>query len=294
MELEEYINSLGLGTKHCRFSSSILPQFETDIYIQEKNIAIEYNGSYWHKTLPDDGNSKPRFYHNQKFYACKEMGIRLISIFDVDWQNKKDKIKQFLKDLLLSVKNKVFARKCVIQIITKEQASIFYGQYHLLGATSVQSVSYGLYYNNELLSCMSFQKGRYKENNKPVWTLTRYVTKFGYSIIGGASKLLYQFEKDYNPSVLLSYSDNDYFSGSLYSKLGFSCCGDTKSPRYYWFYKNEELKREQCQLKYLSKLYPDLYRESLSQSGNKEDYIMLRLGALKVYRSGHTKWVKRY
>ena len=25
-----------------------------------------------------------------------------------------------------------------------------------------------------------------------------------------------------------------------------------------------------------------------------EDYIMLSLGANKVYRSGHTKWIKRY
>ena len=71
-----------------------------------------------------------------------------------------------------------------------------YDQYHLLGTTTVQSVSYGLFYNNELLSCMSFQKGRYTENNKPAWTLTRFVTRSGYSIVGGASKLLKKFEKE--------------------------------------------------------------------------------------------------
>ena len=295
IEVEDYIKSLGIKTVHRRFSSSILSQFEVDIFIPDRNIAIEYNGSYWHKTLPDDGNNKFKFYHNQKFYSLQKLGIRLISIFDIDWFIKKDKIKQYLKDLLLpEIKIKIFARKCIINPITKEQSNNLYNQYHLLGQTTVQSVSYGLFYNNELLSCMSFQKGRYTENNNPVWTLTRFVTKSGYSIVGGASKLLHQFEKEYNPDILLSYSDNDYFSGDLYSKLGFSCLGDTKSPRYYWFLNNREIKREQCQLKHLAKLYPEAYKESLGYNGNKEDYIMLKLGACKVYRSGHTKWIKKY
>ena len=92
---------------------------------------------------------------------------------------------------------------------------------------------------------------------------------------------------------MVSYSDNDYFSGNLYLKLGFVCDGDTRNPRYYWFCGDREIKREQCQLKYLSKLYPDLYKESEGK-GNREDYIMLKLGSKKVFRSGHTKWIKKY
>jgi hypothetical protein len=83
-------------------------------------------------------------------------------------------------------------------------------------------------------------------------------------------------------------------TGRVYSKLGFTCSGDTRFPRYYWYLNGSELKREQCQLKFLSKQYPELYQESLNRTGNKEDYIMLSLGAMKVYRSGHTKWIKRY
>lgn len=293
LEIEEYIQSLGFTTEHRRFHSSILPLFEADIYIPEKNVAIEYNGSFFHKTLPDDGNSKPRMYHNQKFYSFRELGIKLISIFDVDWETKREKIKQYLKDLLLLVQTRIYARKTEIRKIDYKTANTLYDQFHLLGKTTVQSVSYGLYYNDGLLACMSFQKGRYKEENKPVWCLTRFVTKSGYSIVGGASKLLSQFEKEYSPSILVSYSDNDYFSGNLYLKLGFVCDGDTGNPRYYWFCGDREIKREQCQLKYLSKLYPDLYKES-DGKGNREDYIMLKLGAKKVFRSGHTKWIKKY
>ena len=141
---------------------------------------------------------------------------------------------------------------------------------------------------------MSFQLGRYKDHSEPIWCLSRFVTKSGFSIVGGASKLLKYFEREYKPSILVSFSDNDYFNGVVYEKLDFECKGCTSYPRYFWYLEDQEIKREQCQLKKLSKKYPDLYKESLNISGNKEDYIMLKLGAFKVYRSGHTKWVKKY
>lgn len=63
---------------------------------------------------------------------------------------------------------------------------------------------------------------------------------------------------------------------------------------YYWWLEDREIKREKAQLHKLEKKFPELYQESLSVEGNKEDYIMLNLGAYKVYRAGHTKWVKKY
>ena len=290
--IENFITNLGFTVEHSR--KVLDSKQELDIYIPEKKLAIEYNGSFYHRTLPKVSGVHAREinYHRDKFYDCKYKGIHLLTIFDVDFHTNQVKILDYLKILLVGGV-KIYARKCEIQQITKEEANSLYLQYHLLGPTPIINISYGLYYNNELVSCMSFQKGRYKNNNKPVWCLTRFVTKAGLFIIGGASKLLSQFEEDYNPDVLVSYSDNDYFSGNVYSKLGFSCLGDTGSPRYYWYLNNKELKREQCQLKRLESLYPELYKES-ENKGNKEDYIMLQLGALKVYRSGHTKWVKLY
>lgn len=128
-----------------------------------------------------------------------------------------------------------------------------YERYPLLGKTPVIDVSYGLFYNNQLLSCMSFQKGRYKEKNNSVWCLTRFVSIENYVVIGGASKLLSYFEKEFKPDILVSYSDNDYFSGDVYDKLGFVCLGDTNAPRYFWNYHGKEISREQTQLKNYAK-----------------------------------------
>lgn len=292
LKIEGFIKSLGFSVIHPRFHIDNR-NLEIDIFIPEKNIGIEYNGSFWHKTLPNDSIVKNKKFHLHKYSFCKKLGIHLVTIFDVDWFNHSDKVKQFLHNILLGM-GTLYARKCFIKQIDYREANTMYDKYHLLGKTTVQSISYGLFYNNELVSCMSFQKGRYKENKESVWCLTRFVTKSGLTVVGGASKLLKQFEKEFNPSLLISFSDNDYFSGGVYEKLGFENKGYTSTPRYFWFFHNKEIKREQCQLKKLAKKYPDLYKESLNISGNKEDYIMLKLGAFKVYRSGHTKWVKNY
>jgi len=267
--------------------------YEVDIYIPEYKIAIEYNGSFWHKSLPSGFASRDRLYHLHKFELCQRKGIRLLSIFDVDLLFRKEILSRFFMDLFVP-KKVLYARKCRVECISSSMANSMYAQHHLLGSTPNLSVSYGLFHEGELVSCMSFQKGRYKVSGHPVWCLTRFVTKSGISVIGGASKLLCQFEQAYSPSSIVSYSDNDFFQGGVYEKLGFTCLGVTKTPRYYWFLHGLEYSREQCQLKNLSKNYPDLFEEAKSIHGNKEDFIMLRLGAFKVFRSGHTKWVKHY
>ena len=105
-----------------------------------------------------------------------------------------------------------------------------------------------------------------------------------------------KIEKDIYNNWLYVFKETDKNKEmfDILLKLGFENKGCTKSPRYFWWLEDQEIKREQCQLKKLSKKYPELYAESLNISGNKEDYIMLKLGAFKVYRSGHTKWVKKY
>lgn len=296
IEIDLYIQSLGFQTEHRRFRNPFnsRSRFEIDIYIPNKNIGIEYNGCFWHKTLPKDKHSRERMYHQKKYIACKELGIKLISIFEPDWKYRKEKIKQYLKDMLVPVQEKIYARECTLEKIDRNMANDMYEKYHLLGSTGVQQVSYGLFYKGSLTASMSFQKGRYTENKNPVWCLTRFVTVSGMCVIGGASKLLRAFEREYKPSLLISYSDNDFFSGGVYSKLGFEDKGVTNSPRYFWWLDGKEMKREMCQLRHLSKNYPELYKEAQGYDGNKEDYIMLALGGEKVYRAGHTKWEKKY
>lgn len=69
--------------------------YEFDIYIPYLKIAFEYNGSYWHSTLYKD-----KYYHQNKTIACYENGIQLIHIYEFDWINKKQEIKNKIIKLL--------------------------------------------------------------------------------------------------------------------------------------------------------------------------------------------------
>ena len=126
---------------------------ELDIYIPDKNLAIEVNGSLWH----GEKFSSSKEYHLIKYKICSDAGIRLISIFDKDWMEQRENVKQFLRDLLIN-KTKIQGRKTVVRRIDNKEANTFYNYYHLKkGYTSIL-VSYGLYYINDLVSVMSFSK----------------------------------------------------------------------------------------------------------------------------------------
>lgn len=262
---------------------------EIDIFYPDLSIGVEVNGSAFHATVSSTYVDKPKLYHQNKFLLAKERNIHLINIFDVDWENNSEKIKMYLNSLF-NPSMKIYARKCLVKPIEKDLATVFCNQYHLQGSTRLSSINYGLYYKDELISVMCFGKLRMQKQKQDYYELHRYCVKDGISIIGGASKLLKAFEQDYSPKSILSYSDNDFFLGSVYEKLGFECKGQV-TPRYYWCYGDKVLQREQCQLKKLKREYPELYIEA-SKVSNKEDFIMSHLGFCKVYRSGNTRWEK--
>lgn len=295
-EVFQYIHSLIPDIEIKRNVWNVLIEgkvrYEIDIYIPSKKIAIECNGDYFHS----EKNGKPMLYHQNKFLLAEKQGIHLINLFQSYWNNNKDRIKQYFKDILQST-TRVFARKCKVKLLEKNQVVPFLNKNHLQGYNNQCNINYALLLNTEIVAVMSFNKTGlhdYKNITEGYYELVRYAVLHDYTIVGGSSKLLSQFEKDFFPNKLLSYSDNDFFLGTMYEKLGFTLESFSR-PRYHWYLKDQTVRtRESCQLKYLSKQYPDLYQKSLLQEGNKETYIMTSLGAVKVWHSGNKRWVKKY
>lgn len=60
-----------------------------------------------------------------------------------------------------------------------------------------------------------------KSMKEDEWNLSRFCNVLDTTIPGAASKLLSHFEKEYNPKLLLSFSDRSWSLGTLYYKLGF-------------------------------------------------------------------------
>ena len=294
-EIYQFLLSLGLSESQIlRNNRAVLKSGssikELDFYLPDYHLAIEYNGSYYHSE-----NRKYKRYHQDKFLSCEKEGIRLISLFEMDWETTKEKLLDLIRYSILP-KKKVFARKCVVKEVSKDVADAFYDAYHIQNKSILAKINIGLFHNSELLAVMGFGSSSFhnRQSNEGDYELHRFVTKSGYTIVGGASKLLSHFEREYKPSFLLSYSWNDWFSGDLYSTLGFSLEKNVP-PDYYWYLNGDCINKRQCRLKSLSKKYSELYQQSIETNAlNKEDYIMQSLGAVKVYRSGSKRWVKRY
>ena len=206
---------------------------EIDIYIPEFNIGIETNGLYWHSELYKD-----KLYHQNKVKLFNEKyNINLITLWEDDINNsyKYQIILSRIKDKLNCIENKIYARKCLIKIVDGKEAKQFLEQNHLQGYAP-SSINIGLYYNNNLICITTFGKSRKSiSGNKEGYELIRMCTLINTVVIGGFSKLIKYFVKNYNCKNLYSYSDLDWvkINNNSYEKVGFKFIKIT-TPDYNW------------------------------------------------------------
>lgn len=90
----------------------ILPTFkknsdsklELDFVCVKFNIAIEFNGEYWHsdKIVRQKSGVSADFYHNYKFEQAKKLGLTLLFVQEQDWLHNKDALLQTIKDYCLN------------------------------------------------------------------------------------------------------------------------------------------------------------------------------------------------
>lgn len=209
-------------------------RFEIDCYIPELKIGIEYNGIYFHSI--NGGNKKKRTYHINKNSFANELGIDLIQIWEDQWQNQRDIIKDIIAARLGIIPGeKIYARKCEIRDVSTADYREFCNKYHIQGYRSA-SVKLGLYYNNELVQIASFNRARTYGNNaadKYEWEWIRGCISSNNKVIGGTSKLLTHFIKLYHPKNILCFSDWNLFSGKGYEEAGFQFEGFTGPDKFY-------------------------------------------------------------
>lgn len=253
---------------------------ELDIYIENKKIGIEFNGLYWHSNLYVDNN-----YHLNKTEECNTIGIKLLHIFEDEWVLKNNIVKSIIKNKLGLSDRKIYGRKTTIKEIDSNTARNFLDENHIQGAIN-SSVKVGLYYENELVSLMTFGKKRSAMGSKSEegeYEMYRYCNKLNTNIIGGASKLFKFFIETYKPKKIVSYADRRYFDGELYEKLGFIFISSTKPN--YWYFKKNTLIREHRYNYRKDKLVSEGYDKTKTESE-----IMSERGYLRIYDCGNLKF----
>lgn len=249
---------------------------EIDIYIPELNLGFEFNGLYYHSNKFKDKN-----YHIKKKDFFENKNIKIINIWEDDWDHKKDIIKSQIMNWLNISENKIYARKCnVIELNNTKLSSPFLNKNHIQGKDK-SNIKLGLFYNNELVSIMTFNKneGR-KKLDKNSFNLSRFCNKLNTNVIGGGGKLLKYFEKKFKPYKILSYADYSWSDGNFYEKLDFGIVNKSK-PDYKYIVNNKRVHKQNFTKKKIN--IPDNISESEYMSGNK---------ILKIWDCGKIKFEK--
>ena len=258
---------------------SVLDGKELDIYIPDYNLAIECNGVYWHSQY----DSK---YHYDKWKRCKDKGIMLMSIWE-DWiDNKPEIVRNIILSKLGIYRERIYARSCRVRVVSAREVRIFLDNNHIQGFCN-STYKYGLYYNDELVSLMTF--GSYRKSilgKDNGWELLRFCTKADIQVVGGAEKLLNHFHKEH-PGDIISFSSHDISNGNLYRKLGFEKAGETQTT--YWYVHSRTHKRYHRS----SFMKKELIKKGWDPKMTEEQ-IMIQTDYFRIYDSGQDKYIKKY
>lgn len=261
-----------------RLSSS---NMRLDIFLPEHNLAVEYHGLIWHSTKFSKEPRRDYIKHK----LAESDGIRLVHIYQDEWEFQPDVVK---RTLLSAIKQlpKIGARKTEVRTVDQDSANTFFNENHLQGAPN-SSVFLGLYYENNLISCMSFGVARSVRRNtdKHLWELQRYASTC--TVVGGAGKLLSKFISLNLAHSIISYSDTRLFSGAMYEKLGFILVHETRPDYCYVSHSlsNGRVHKSKFQRKHLAKKL-SVFDPSKSESQNCFDN-----GWYQLFDCGKKKWV---
>ena len=260
----------------------IIYPYELDLYSSKYNIAIEFDGLYWHNEKNVDNN-----HHINKTELCEKQGIQLIHIFEDEWLFKQEIVKSRIKSILGVIDNKIFARKCIIKDVSFKEAKKFLEENHIQG-NCMSKYRYGLYYNNELISIMTFgnkRKNLGSASKEDSYELLRFCNKLNTNVVGGASRLLNHFIKIHNPKEIISYCDRRWSQGNMYEKLGFNFDHYSK-PNYFYVVGQKRENR----FKYRKS---ELIKQGFDKNKSEHE-IMLERGIYRIYDCGTMvyKWKK--
>jgi len=259
----------------------VIGPYELDVYLPDLKLAFEFNGLYWHSE-----NFVHKNYHLDKTLKCElNHNIHLIHIYEDDWIYKQKIVKSRILNLLCKSK-KIYARKCLLKDVSYKETKEFLERNHLQG-NCISKIRLGLYYNDELVSLMSFGKLRRclgQKNKENQYELLRFCNKLNTTVVGGANKIFSKFINTYVYDLVISYADRSWTmnnGNTLYNKLGFgfvSLC----DPNYY--YVNKGIKENRF------KYRKDVLVKQGFDINKSEHEIMLERSLYRIYNSGNIKY----
>ena len=134
---------------------------------------------------------------------------------------------------------RIYGRNAMCRFIDKHIAEEFINNYHIqpLNKSKIK-FAVGLFFNNILVSVMTFGHHPRKGKSESSIALNRLCTIKNITVIGGASKLLKHFIKSdqFTFDSIISWADNRLSSGGVYLACGFTA--ESVYNKDYFYAKN--------------------------------------------------------
>jgi len=277
-EIYDYVKTMRPDAEYD--DNTIIKPKQLDIVVPSLKLAIEYCGLRFHGVVY--AKKHPR-YHSNKTDACNDLGYRLITIFENEWLDSPEIVKERISYILGYGARGYGARTTQIQKIDFATARDFMKMHHLQGSTTQMPDAYGAYKGDDLIAVMAFSKPRvFMGRSDGYPELVRFATD-GRNHSGIASKLFKHYITTTNPAGIISYSDRRWSNGNLYKALGFGY-SHTSKPNYQYFKGKKTFHRYTFQKKKLIAKYD-------ADPNLTEWEIMVSMGYDKIYDCGSDVWV---
>lgn len=290
-KVREYIKEIGNNLKKNKikniiydfpiriFTDKITYENSLQIFLPDYNFGIEIYDNYYdsQRVIRD------KFYHVHKMERCaNELVIRIVSMFEDEWVNKKEIILSKIYHILkLNKHTKIYARDCYIEEIPSTIKNMFLTENHLQGEDK-SKIKLGLYNDriikgsSVLVAVMTFCKPRRSLGQKKItdninnpgyiydYELLRYASDINLLVVGGFSKLLRYFERNYYWKKIITYADLRWSDGNLYLQNNFKYLRQTP-PNYWYINSKNRYHRFNFRKQSLKEFYPDLYQDNLTE-----------------------------
>lgn len=273
---------------------------ELDLYFPQYNLAVEFNGLYWHS---DD--YKPRSYHYRKTMDCLSKGVQLLHVWEDDWDSRRDLVirtiaakmgisdrlsEETLDDYVPLMTDRLGARKLRLVAVSKEEAEPFFVKNHIQGFTSGTAYLAGKDDAGNLRAVLTIKKSGIPQRPHE-WRIERYAT---LGIISGGFTRLLSFAEKYVQEKLelpidswVTFSDNAISDGSLYLRSHFTRDKEI-APDYAYIVDDKRVHKFNYRLRRFKKDGTLLWQEGLTETE------LARLNGLtRIWDAGKIRWRKK-
>lgn len=276
-QLGEFITSLGVGV--VLNDRSIIAPYELDIVIPDMNIAVEFNGVYWHS----DAQGKGPDYHYGKWASARDTGYQLITVWEDDWKHRRPVVESMIRNSILpTVLPEDSGGSYQVVELDSEVSSQFLHQHDIHGPFTHGTYHIGLESAPGVLVAVSVCH----QNGTDV-TMDRFCSSV--PLHDDSMKLLLEsvecWGRGHSCTTITILADNDTLDGEFYTRMGF-LCGAELPPRYQ--HLHDGVRRPE------NWFTDQLFRED-SHLAHQEGFAVHELITLnnipKIWDSGRTEYV---